>query len=250
MNRAHTGLKAIEVINAAHSSGFENISIDLIYGLPKFLNRDWSKDIETALGLNVQHISSYNLTREKSTKLHRDIVNGKYVLPDQESCSEEFDLLTAKLASQGFHQYEVSNFSIEGYRSLHNSSYWTFKPYLGIGPSAHSYDGKKIRRWNVSNNKQYIKGVKHKEKFFQQEELSNEDLANEHILMGTRTENGVDLAQLKLLLNSKQQQILTQQIVALKDKSLVTSQDNRLVVTKDNFLLSDYIARELFILPL
>ena len=89
-----------------------------------------------------------------------------------------------------------------------------------------------------------------KEKFFQQEELSNEDLANEHILMGTRTENGVDLAQLKLLLNSKQQQILTQQIVALKEKSLVTSQDNRLVVTKDNFLLSDYIARELFILPL
>ncbi len=250
MNRAHSGLKAIEVINAAHSSGFENISIDLIYGLPKFLNRDWSKDIETALGLNVQHISSYNLTREKSTKLHRDIVNGKYVLPDQESCSEEFDLLTAKLASQGFHQYEVSNFSIEGYRSLHNSSYWTFKPYLGIGPSAHSYDGKKIRRWNVSNNKQYIKGVNKKEKFFQQEELSNEDLANEHILMGTRTENGVDLAQLKLLLNSKQEQILTQQIVALKDKSLVTSQDNRLVVTKDNFLLSDYIARELFILPL
>ncbi|MAP01724.1 MAG: coproporphyrinogen III oxidase [Flavobacteriales bacterium] len=250
MNRSHSSKKAIDAVVHAQAAGFGNISIDLIYGLPVFLNRNWNKDIDIALSLNVQHISSYNLTKEKSTKLYMDVKKGKYTMPTQDICSQEFKLLVDKLTKKRFEQYEASNFSLNGYRSTHNSSYWSFKPYLGIGPSAHSYNGKNIRRWNVSNNKKYSKNVLSFSDYFQQEKLSNEDLANELILLGTRSDNGVDLNRLFSLLNNQQEQSLIKQIKALKEKELITQQNNKLIVFADNFLFSDYIARELFILPL
>lgn len=249
MNRAHNSEKAISSIQLAQELGFNNISVDLIYGIPEHLKRNWEFDIQKAIQLNVQHISSYNLTKEKHTSLYNDVKKGKYSMPDQDFCSDEYKVLIANLTKAGFNQYEVSNFSLDGFESKHNSSYWTSIAYLGIGPSAHSYDGINTRRWNVSNNKNYIKGIKESNKYFEFEELSNVDIANEIILLGLRSDNGVSLARLKKLLTAAQFQLFTKQVVILKGRALLVESEKLLLVDVKGRILADYIARELFILP-
>ena len=249
MNRAHTADKAIACIDLAQKMGFKNISIDLIYGVPLFLNRNWKRDIEKAIQLNVQHISSYNLTKEKHTSLHNDVSKGKYLMPNQEVCSDQYQQLIENLAKSGFNQYEVSNFSLKGFESKHNSSYWSSIAYLGIGPSAHSYDGENIRRWNVSNNKKYIEGLVDNVDYFERETLAKFEMANEIILLGLRSDLGVSLKKIKSLLNDNQYQDFNKQVDLFKKKDLIKQNKNKLLVDSKSRILADYIARELFILP-
>ena len=249
MNRAHTADKAIACIDLAQKMGFKNISIDLIYGVPLFLNRNWKRDIEKAIQLNVQHISSYNLTKEKHTSLHNDVSKGKYLMPNQEVCSDQYQQLIENLAKSGFNQYEVSNFSLKGFESKHNSSYWSSIAYLGIGPSAHSYDGENIRRWNVSNNKKYIEGLVDNVDYFEIETLAKFEMANEIILLGLRSDLGVSLKKIKSLLNDNQYQDFNKQVDLFKKKDLIKQNKNKLLVDSKSRILADYIARELFILP-
>ncbi len=249
MNRAHTANKAIACIDLAQKIGFKNISIDLIYGVPLFLNRNWKSDIEKAIQLNVQHISSYNLTKEKHTSLHNDVSKGKYLMPNQEVCSDQYQQLIENLAKSGFNQYEVSNFSLKGFESKHNSSYWSSIAYLGIGPSAHSYDGENIRRWNVSNNKKYIEGLVDNVDYFERETLAKFEMANEIILLGLRSDLGVSLKKIKSLLNDNQYQDFNKQVDLFKKKDLIKQNKNKLLVDSKSRILADYIARELFILP-
>ena len=249
MNRAHTADKAIACVDLAQKRGFKNISIDLIYGVPLFLNRNWKRDIEKAIQLNVQHISSYNLTKEKHTSLHNDVSKGKYLMPNQEVCSDQYQQLIEKLAKSGFNQYEVSNFSLKGFESKHNSSYWSSIAYLGIGPSAHSYDGENIRRWNVSNNKKYIEGLVDNVDYFEIETLAKFEMANEIILLGLRSDLGVSLKKIKSLLNDNQYQVFNNQVDLFKKKNLIKQTKNKLLVDSKSRILADYIARELFILP-
>ena len=249
MNRAHTADKAIACIDLAQKMGFKNISIDLIYGVPLFLNRNWKRDIEKAIQLNVQHISSYNLTKEKHTSLHNDVSKGKYLMPNQEVCSDQYQQLIENLAKSGFNQYEVSNFSLKGFESKHNSSYWSSIAYLGIGPSAHSYDGENIRRWNVSNNKKYIEGLVDNVDYFEIETLAKFEMANEIILLGLRSDLGVSLKKIKSLLNDNQYQVFNNQVDLFKKKNLIKQTKNKLLVDSKSRILADYIARELFILP-
>ena len=249
MNRAHTANKAIACVDLAQKRGFKNISIDLIYGVPLFLNRNWKRDIEKAIQLNVQHISSYNLTKEKHTSLHNDVSKGKYLMPNQEVCSHQYQQLIENLAKSGFNQYEVSNFSLKGFESKHNSSYWSSIAYLGIGPSAHSYDGENIRRWNVSNNKKYIEGLVDNVDYFEIETLAKFEMANEIILLGLRSDLGVSLKKIKSLLNDNQYQVFNNQVDLFKKKNLIKQTKNKLLVDSKSRILADYIARELFILP-
>jgi len=249
MNRAHTADKAIACVDLAQNRGFKNISIDLIYGVPLFLNRNWKRDIEKAIQLNVQHISSYNLTKEKHTSLHNDVSKGKYLMPNQEVCSDQYQQLIENLAKSGFNQYEVSNFSLKGFESKHNSSYWSSIAYLGIGPSAHSYDGENIRRWNVSNNKKYIEGLVDNVDYFEIETLAKFEMANEIILLGLRSDLGVSLKKIKSLLNDNQYQVFNNQVDLFKKKNLIKQTKNKLLVDSKSRILADYIARELFILP-
>tara|TARA_B110000438_G_scaffold295900_1_gene339717 strand:+ start:113 stop:1246 length:1134 start_codon:yes stop_codon:yes gene_type:complete len=249
MNRVHNSEKALKGIRLAQELGFDNISIDLIYGIPEHLKRNWELDIQKAIGLNIQHISSYNLTKEKHTSLYNDVKKGKYSMPDQDFCSQEYKVLTENLTTAGFNQYEVSNFSLNGFESKHNSSYWSSVAYLGIGPSAHSYDGNDTRRWNVSNNKSYVNGIMNNSKYFETEKLSKIDITNEIILLGLRSDIGVCLEKLKKLLTTAQYYSLNKQVIVLKQKELIIEIDNMLYVDVKSRIMSDYIARELFILP-
>ncbi len=168
MNRAHSCDQAINSIKLAQEEGFSNISIDLIYGLPGLSASNWSANIQNAIDLNVQHISAYCLTIEKKTVFYNWHESNKIILPDDQQTLDQFVVLTDLLVANGFEHYEISNFGKQGYYSKHNSNYWLQEKYLGIGPSAHSFNGQS-RMWNVRNNNQYIKAIAEKTTFYDQE---------------------------------------------------------------------------------
>ena len=250
MNRSHDREKAIQVIIEAQIAGISNISLDLIYGLPEHLKRDWKLDINQAIELNIPHISAYNLTVENRTALFKWVEDGKCIMPEQEICKNEHEILLNSLEKAGYQQYEISNFSKAGYRSRHNTSYWGMTPYIGIGPSAHSYDGKRIRKWNVSNNQQYIKMINEGNLKLKEEQLTDIDVANELILLGTRTIFGVSIKRVLSYLEENQKAVFLNQLETLKNKNYIFIEDDRFYVYKKKRFLADYIARELIILPL
>ena len=192
VNRRHSGLQAINAVKACQAHGFENISVDLIYGLPSQSLEAWNKQLDTAFKLNVQHISVYGLTYEEGTRLWKQREIGKVnVVADDEMISM-YEVLLAKMKENGFEAYEISNFSLPGYRSRHNSAYWQINPYLGIGPSAHSFDGTS-RQWNISSNKKFINALNTGENFFEKEELSQNDRYNDYVMVSLRTTEGISL---------------------------------------------------------
>lgn len=197
MNRAHNATEAIQCIHLAQQNGFTNLTIDLIYGYPQLSLNDWEKNLQTAFDLNIPHISSYCLTVEPRTSLNYKINSGKFPDLNEALAAEHFELLQQQMTANGYEQYEISNFAKEGQYAQHNSSYWLGKPYLGLGPSAHSFDGQ-TRSWNVANNRKYINGWKNNERIFESEALSLYDRYNEYMLLGLRTIWGVDLNQLEL----------------------------------------------------
>ena len=249
MNRSHSSKQATDCINWANQAGITNISVDLIYGVPEELQRNWSQDLETLLSLNVTHISAYNLTVEEKTVLHKLVKEKKQLMPDQDICNDAYDLLVQTLKLAGYEQYEVSNFSKKGFQSRHNSAYWHRAPYLGIGPSAHSFNGQKIRSWNVSNNRQYIKQIDSGICTFETEELTDLDIANEIILLGTRTKKGVSINKVLKYLNTQQKDVFLKQLDELKKKRFIITNDDHLYVNEDKRFYSDHISRELIILP-
>ena len=249
MNRSHSSKQATDCINWANQAGITNISVDLIYGVPEELQRNWILDLETLISLNVTHISAYNLTVEEKTVLHKLVKEKKQLMPDQDICNDAYDLLVQTLKLAGYEQYEVSNFSKKGFQSRHNSAYWHRAPYLGIGPSAHSFNGQKTRSWNVSNNRQYIKQIDSGICTFEAEELTDLDIANEIILLGTRTKKGVSINKVLKYLNTQQKDVFLKQLDELKKKRFIITNDDHLYVNEDKRFYSDHISRELIILP-
>ena len=249
MNRSHSSKQATDCINWANQAGITNISVDLIYGVPEELQRNWILDLETLISLNVTHISAYNLTVEEKTVLHKLVKEKKQLMPDQDICNDAYDLLVQTLKLAGYEQYEVSNFSKKGFQSRHNSAYWHRAPYLGIGPSAHSFNGQKTRSWNVSNNRQYIKQIDSGICTFETEELTDLDIANEIILLGTRTKKGVSINKVLKYLNTQQKDVFLKQLDELKKKRFIITNDDHLYVNEDKRFYSDHISRELIILP-
>jgi len=190
MNRAHKANDGEIAVRLAQSCGFDNITVDLIYGLPHLSNNEWLKHLERVVQLNINHISSYCLTVEPKTALHHQVKHRQIVPPNEETQSEQFEIMVNYLKTQGFEQYEISNFARNNHYSKHNSSYWKGIHYLGIGPSAHSFDGEK-RRWNIANNTVYYKNVGVNQSWFSEEILSEKEKWNELFLTGFRTKWGV-----------------------------------------------------------
>ena len=244
MNRAHTVEEANQCISLALNAGFSNLTVDLIYGLPNLSLEEWKEHIQQLIDWQVPHISAYCLTVEKNTVLSNWVSKGKIHLSSEDVQSEQFLALLKLLEENDYEQYEISNFCKKGHESRHNSNYWKGEHYLGIGPSAHSYNGT-TRSWNIANNSLYIKGVKSKTNFSEVEVLSAKDRFNEFLLTGLRTKYGVDLANLQSILPLSKQFIDASN--SFQEKNWMEIKDNVLLLTQSGKLMADYIASELFI---
>jgi oxygen-independent coproporphyrinogen-3 oxidase len=248
MNRAHNVEEAKNCLAIA-TKYFDNITIDLIYGMPNMSNEKWLQNIEIALSYNIPHISSYALTVEPKTALYSFIQKGIIPQLDDEVAQEHFHLLVDKLEENGFIHYELSNFGKENYFSKNNSSYWLGKKYIGIGPSAHSYDGEK-RGWNVSNNGLYLKSIQENQLPFETEILTKTDRYNEYIMTGLRTIWGVSLDRIEHDFGKTYLDYLNQQAAKYIEDHLLFVDDNILRTTKSGKFLGDGIASDLFLLNL
>ena len=248
MNRAHNAEEAKACLQIA-TQYFDNISVDLIYGIPGLSNEKWLENIETALSFGIPHISSYALTVEPKTALKKLIENGKIAAPKDEIAAEHFAILVKKLEENGFIHYELSNFGKKNFFSKNNSAYWLGKKYLGIGPSAHSYDGEK-RSWNVANNAVYLKSIAEKKRPSESETLTKTDKYNEYIMTGLRTIWGISLGRIETEFGNLFLDYLHKQSAKFIEDDLLFINDNILRTTKKGKFLSDGIAADLFMLNL
>ncbi|EDP71240.1 coproporphyrinogen oxidase (coproporphyrinogen III oxidase) [Flavobacteriales bacterium ALC-1] len=248
MNRAHNAKEAKECLYVA-TQYFDNISLDLIYGIPGASNEQWLANIEMALSYNVPHISSYALTVEPKTALAAFIKKGIIEDVDDEQAHEQFYILKEKLEASDFVHYELSNFGKDGFFSKNNSAYWKGKSYIGIGPSAHSFNGKQ-RGWNVSNNSKYIKAIQQNELPIEIETLTTTDQYNEYIMTGLRTIWGVSFVKVENDFGTTFKDYLIEQSEVFINQHLLYIDDEHLRVTKKGQFLSDGIASELFKLNL
>ena len=248
MNRAHNSEEAKASLELA-TQYFDNISIDLIYGMPEMSNEKWLQNIETALSFGVPHISSYALTVEPKTALHTFIQKGIIPKLDDEVAHQHFQLLVDKLEQNGFIHYELSNFGKENYFSKNNSAYWLGKKYIGIGPSAHSFDGQK-RSWNVSNNTLFLKAIAENKLPSEIEVLSKTDAFNEYIMTGLRTIWGVSLDKIAAEFGKTYLDYLNQQAQKYIAQDVLFVAENILRTTAKGKFLCDGIAADLFLVNL
>ena len=248
MNRAHNSKQAVQAVIWAQEL-FKNISIDLLFGTPHTTFADWQKNLETALKLDVPHISSYALTLEPKTALEHFVSKGIVSLLDDSDVEAQFQHLVDSLTQAGYEHYELSSFGKPGFRSRNNTAYWQGKPYLGIGPSAHGFDGEN-RYWNVSNNAAYIKKVTAGEMPQTIEKLSVIDKFNEAIMIGLRACWGVSLEQLEAQLGIRYRNHLEQHSAHFINRGLLHIEDNCLKATPKGAFVADGIAADLFLIDL
>jgi len=243
-NRAHDSNMALNSVQRAQSIGISNISIDLIFGAPEQSTKILCSDLEIIHQLNVPHVSIYGLTIEDKTAFGRWYARGQLIPQEEEIVAEQFEIIIRDLSDWGYNQYEISNFAKNGFESQHNSSYWKSKSYIGIGPSAHSYNGES-RQYNISNNYKYIKSIEREEIPFEKEILTKKDHINERILIQLRTIHGLDK---KALIHDFDYDIVSlksneiNQFIKLK---LITQTESHLVLSRKGRLLSDSIIEKL-----
>jgi oxygen-independent coproporphyrinogen-3 oxidase len=244
LGRRHTAEQSAAALEEAARAGFDNISADLIYGIPGMTLSDLRHDLEMTFSYPVKHLSAYHLTIEEGTRFGKMKKEGRLVETDEETSASMFSLLGNECRAQGFIHYEISNFAKEGFISRHNSSYWRQIPYLGLGPSAHSFD-RRSRQWNVSNLKKYIKSVEEGAVMSEREELDRITVFNEYILTSLRTIWGIDLEHVEQQFDKE----LRDYIVNLSDKyiryGLMQRNKNTLVLTDQGKMISDNIIGEL-----
>jgi oxygen-independent coproporphyrinogen-3 oxidase len=245
MNRAHNARQALQSIVLAQRAGFDNITIDLIYGTPTLTNEQWQRNVQQAIDLNIPHLSCYALTVEPNTALHKMIENKKMPNVEEEKQSEHFELLLRWLKDAGYEHYEISNFAKPGCESRHNSSYWQGKPYLGLGPSAHSFN-ETSRQWNIANNALYMQSISLGKVRFESEQLTPVQQLNEYIMTSLRTQQGISLNHIatqwsevdsKAIVKDAKQYIMQGKVVYVND---------HLQLTGSGKLLADGIAAGLF----
>lgn len=244
MNRAHNVSEAFSCINNAKKY-FENISIDLIYGIPGMTNARWKENLQMALDFEVPHLSSYALTVEPRTALKKFIDKGIIAPVDDAVAKEHYEILVAMTEKAGYDNYEFSNFSKPGFFSRNNTAYWEAKSYLGIGPSAHSYSGNS-RSWNISNNTIYIKSIMEGKLPIEREILSVEDRYNEYIMTASRTKKGIVLEKVELDFGKEYLEYLLSQAVEHLEDGLLDKENNVLRISKKGKFLGDGIASDLF----
>ncbi|MFY8187091.1 MAG: radical SAM family heme chaperone HemW [Flavobacterium sp.] len=248
MNRAHNAEEALQCLQWAKEY-FSNISIDLIYGVPEMSDERWQSNIQKALDLNVPHISSYALTVEPKTAFDHFIKKGIMQAPDDDVAQNHFHILVDMLENEGFVHYEISNFGREGWFSKNNTAYWQGKKYLGVGPSAHSFDGQN-RSWNVKNNALYIQKINDGHQPSESETLTKTDLYNEYVMTGLRTIWGVSLLKISNDFGKMYLEYFLKQAKPYLEEHLLFEDDQIIRTTKKGKFLSDGIASDLFLLNL
>jgi oxygen-independent coproporphyrinogen-3 oxidase len=246
MNRAHNASQCFAAIDIIRETGFENFSIDLIYGTPGQTKEGWIKDLQTAIDLKIPHLSCYALTIEEKTALHHLIEKGEKeaVSPDEQA--ERFQLLMELSSSAAYHHYEISNLALTGFESKHNSAYWEGIPYLGIGPSAHSYDGK-IRKWNIANNIIYTNGILNNAPQFEEELLSDNDQFNEYCMTAIRRSKGIEKQKIVLLGGNNRLLAMNEMIKPYIKSGKVIEDHDGWKLTNEGKFFADGIAASLFI---
>ncbi len=241
MNRAHSSREAHQCIELAQAHGFENLTVDLIYGSPTTSDEQWIQNMDYLIDYKIPHLSCYCLTVEDRTALAHMVKTGKVANVNDEQASRQFDMLIDKMTSNGFEHYEISNFAKPGWHAIHNANYWKGKPYLGIGPSAHSYNGKS-RQWNVANNSRYIKGISNRELPFEIEQLSHEQRYNEYIMTGLRTKWGVEISKMEEAFRPH----FLREIKSFLEEGQVIEKNGNYTLSQKGKHLADRIAMELF----
>jgi oxygen-independent coproporphyrinogen-3 oxidase len=246
MNRSHTARQALDALQRVRDNGFGNLSIDLIYGIPGLTDSIWERHIQQAIDLQVPHISAYALTVEPKTALHHMVEKKKHPDVDPEQQARQFLLLTDQLEAAGYEQYEISNFSLPGFRSRHNSSYWSGSPYIGIGPGAHSFDGL-ARYWNVAHNQQYIDAIRSGQIPMEKEELTPVQRINEYIMTRLRTSEGLCLTTMKTEWGAEWLPTWIQSAQKYVDNGKMVIMEDRMILTRSGRLFADGIAADLFL---
>ena len=245
MNRAHNAAQAERCIAETLDAGFTNFSIDLIYGSPLLTDERWQQHVAQALAYGVPHLSCYALTVEEKTPLHRMIRMQKKQEPDADKQARQFLLLMQWLQAAGYEHYEVSNFALPGFRSKHNAAYWKGTPYLGIGPSAHSYNGS-FRSWNVANNARYIQMISEGNIPHEKEQLTETQKLNEYLMVSLRTMEGVDTDLIGKVWGPEKMQGVLKRSGRFIENGLLVYNKPRLQLNNQGMLMADGIAADLF----
>lgn len=245
MNRAHNAAESLLCINTMQEAGFDNFSIDLIYGSPLLTNDRWKRNVDIAIENQVPHISCYALTVEPKTPLAKQIALNKTSAANSEKQAGQFLSLMQWMRNAGYEHYEISNYALPGMRSRHNSSYWQGKNYYGFGPSAHSFDGNN-RRWNIANNAKYIQSIAQNTIPFEEEKLTATQRLNEYIMVSLRTAEGLDVDKITEQFGKQ----FSDKIISLSQQYIqqgkIVLQNNSLVLTDEGKLFADGIAADLF----
>ena len=246
MNRSHDAAQAARCIDAARDAGIENVSIDLIFGYPLLSDDKWKQNIDTALTYEVPHLSCYAMTVEPKTALASFIKSKKTLPINHEQSASQFEYLMKALQAKGYEHYEISNYALSGKRAVHNSNYWKGIPYLGIGPSAHSFDGVS-RQWNVANNMTYIKSLGEGIVPFEQEVLTETQQLNERIMTSLRTMEGFDMAYHKNKCSMEDAFAFDKTVQHFIQEGLLVAENDVIKLTQQGKLFADYVAGELFV---
>ncbi len=244
MNRAHHADEAETAVKRAQDAGFENITVDLIYGYPLLNDKKWKQNLEKVFELDVPHVSSYSMTVEPRTALASFIKNKKQPAMNEQQSAEQFILLMDAMKDHGFEHYEISNFCKPGHYSRHNSNYWKGVKYLGIGPSAHSYNGE-TRQWNIANNAKYLQALEKSEIPAETEVLTETNRLNEYIMTSLRTMWGLNLDGLNQIAKGASAELLKAANEPF-EREWIIQKENSIYLTQSGKLYADHIASELF----
>ncbi len=248
MNRAHTAQQADYAIKAAQDAGFTNLTIDLIYGTPGLTDENWKQNLRKIKELSIPHFSSYALTVEEGTALHHSIAKKKTKPVDNEQAAAQFEMLMQAAEDMGYEHYEISNLAKDGHYAVHNTNYWKGEPYLGIGPSAHSFDGKDTRRWNIANNALYTKSIlQDKAPSYEEEKLTPVQHINEYIMTSLRTMWGCDLQKVESEWGSEYAKQIERSAEEFEDSGWLVKKEQTLKLTQAGKLFADRIAGDLFV---
>ena len=246
LNRRHDARQAAMALERSLKAGFDNVTIDLIYGIPMLTSGQWSETLDKSLAFDIKHLSAYHLTIEPGTVLWKMKERGAFNEIDEEESSHQFNILIEKTASMGFVHYEISNFGKPGYFSRHNTNYWKQVNYIGLGPSAHSYNGYS-RQWNVRDLKKYIKSVNSGKPLFEREELDRKTQFNEYIMTSLRTMWGIDLEYVEMKFEKEGYDYIMKLAGKLIDYGLMKQNMKTLVLTNQGKMISDNIISELML---
>jgi oxygen-independent coproporphyrinogen III oxidase len=246
LNRRHTSAQAVRALEDTFKAGFENVTIDLIYGIPTMSSSDWISNLDFSFSFDIKHLSAYHLTFEQGTVFGKMLEKGEISEIDEELSTTQFNILIERAESAGLIHYEISNFARPGYLSLHNTNYWKQVPYLGLGPSAHSFDGYS-RQWNVRNLRDYIKSVSEGRPFFEREVLDKRTCYNEYIMTSLRTMWGIDLEYVEMVFGRESYDYVVNMAGKFKDYGMMKQDKKNLVLTNQGKMISDNIVSEFMI---